>query len=247
MRLPLISWGAEGIRRAGIFIVAMLKAWLGIPVEIVNAFVARQDGLVARINECGQAADRTVEAKANCNYRKGELIRCVRRLASELKLACGNNARAPLYRFFFPKGLPAFTRSTIESVVVQVQELHTKIALDGCPPSVAPFAEPLASLRSDLEQAVQALKGCQEDEAQAKIAYENEKLLWIEAYAQLYHRLRAHFATQPELAETFFPAPRIRRRSSEEALLEGATASDAGNGNGSESTSVAAAQPPAAA
>ncbi|MFB3910533.1 MAG: hypothetical protein ACE15D_19250 [Candidatus Eisenbacteria bacterium] len=249
MRRPLVRWAARRIRQVGLYVVARLKAWLGLPVEIVSDFIAWQGRLVSAIATHDEASDRTVEARAVCDHRKGELTTCVRRLASELKVACGNSVRAPLYQFLFPKGLPLFTRSRASVVLEQAEELHRKLGLEGCPPVVAAFAEPLATLKTSLDEAVHTLEECEVAEARAKADYENEKRMWMEAYDRLYHRLRAHFATQPEIAETFFMAPSTRRRVSEEEPEAVETGANGGDGSAvtTPTTAAPAATPPATA
>lgn len=210
MFTPAIAMQAARLRDSfGDYLVAQLKAEPALN-EIANFFCEAQQRLSGRMDAHERARRVSLNALAARDRVHDRLDDAVRFFGYAVRASAIHDARAPLYRHYFPGGTPGVTRSPLRVTVLKVVEILAKLATEERPDlkvHAAPLAEALEAMRLALDGRAEAKL----EESRAWAALVAEKRHWRDAYQQVHARLRLHFHDEPRRAENYYRRVRASR------------------------------------
>lgn len=166
-------------------------------------FVTAQDALNQRIQDSDRAHAQGLRALAARDRAQVALTEAIRSFSQHLRRIVMNDTNSPLYRTYFPNGLPQFTRAPLLVLTRRVEELIAKLGNEPKPE----VAEKSAMLTAALTEARSAIRACEEaalDKSRASASLLQGKQQWIASYRASHGRLMQHFSSEPRRVEMYF-------------------------------------------
>lgn len=203
MRLPnMTASGDTLLKEFGLYHKTRLDADASL-YDMAKRWDAAQERLRAKVLTYEDAQAKTMTTMAFRDGVEAALGDEIRRLFGTLVHKTHNNIRSPLFGIFFPGGLSAVMKTTLEARLEKVDAILGKLAQQD-DPDLAAHAAPLSAAADALVAAIAEHKEVRKGEIRAFGVVEQEKVAWFDHYKLDYLALAQHFFQDPKKADTFF-------------------------------------------